>query len=165
MPNLFDLQRELDELYRAVEAAGGEITVDEAIRLDEALTALAQKVDSAALYRSELAARRDGLKAFAAQVQERARVADNMLRRLDDYCDKAMGKKGELPGENLTMRRVQNPPRVEITDEEALRKSFPKAFEKDVSWKINKAVVKAALKRGDAVEGARMTQGTRVEFR
>jgi len=164
--NLLDLSREMDDIHREIQDNLGELTPELEARLDECGHALALKADNMAVFMADLNARVDGLKQFAKAVQLKAKVADNLRERLLGYCDLALGDKPEIKGDLFTIKRRANPPSVVITDEEALRRTCPDAFEKVVEWKIHKATVKHAIEQGTTpVSGAHIQQTQRIEIK
>ena len=164
--HLLDLTREMDDIHREIQDNLGEITPELEARLDETGLALASKVDSCALYLNSLEAGAKGLKEFAKGVRRKAEIAENMRERMLKYCGIALGEKAAIEGEHFTLRRRKNPPKVVITDEDALRAMLPEAFRKDVTWHIEKSIVKAAITdEGVPVKGAHIEQTERIEIK
>lgn len=66
----------------------------------------------------------------------------------------------ESPWFALTIQK--NPESVDIFDEQAIPEQFK---EQVISWKIDKTAIKNALKSGEIVKGAILTQGSRLVIR
>lgn len=165
MTSLLDMTRAMDDLHRDIEAAHGEISPELALRLDELGTALAKKVDNMAEYIAAIEGRAQAMRDFAKKVEQKAKVNENFAKRLLDYCDMALGDSDTLEGRLFTMKRVKNPPSVEVLDESVLRGELPDAFKEHVSVTLSKAYVKAMLESGKDIKGAKLVQGTRIAFK
>lgn len=140
--NLGDIIRDDDEL--ASDMIGAETNFFEAVdgalaRLDE-IDALTDAISAQA---SKLSARKSRLETQA----ERIRIA------LATAMEMAALRKAERPRATLSLKPT--PPSVVITNEA----DIPSRFQVQQMPKINKRLILAALKDGDAVPGAELSNG------
>jgi hypothetical protein len=103
---------------------------------------------------------------MAKDLMAKAKTVRAGRERLLERAKLAMGDAQEITGETYRICRRKNPASVVITDEAALKESCPEAVREKVETVIDKKAVKAALERNpDAVRGAMLTQGERVEIK
>jgi Siphovirus Gp157 len=130
----------------------------------------------------ELAVKAQGLEFVARAAQQHHLVIDAEIDRLQklkasrdkvaaglrDYLKSNMERCGierlDCPLFSISIRK--NPPAVEVIDQLSLPAAYWRTPEPEPPAPIpDKALIKAALQRGEDVIGARMSQGTRLEIK
>lgn len=95
---------------------------------------------------------------------QRDRVAQGLRDYLKVNMERAGIEKIDCPMFSISIRK--NPPAVEVDDTSALPAAFWRTPEpKPPVAAPDKAAIKAALSKGDAVPGARLVQNTRIEIK
>ena len=157
---LYELTGQYAALYQA--AVDGDELPDELFdALRESQDAVETKVEACCRVLRNLEAERDGLKAEADRLAKRARYAANNADRLKDYMLTCLSDAG-LPSVRagvFTASVAQSPPALKLVEEDV-----PANFKRLVA-EVDKAAVKAALERGEAVPGAALVRGTHLRIR
>jgi len=103
----------------------------------------------------------DAIKEAEESMAKRRKALENRVKWMKDYLKNNMEYSGiskiECPFFKLSIQK--NPAAVNIFDEAAIPEQFK---EQVISWKINKTAIKDAIKAGEAVKGAELTNGTRL---
>jgi hypothetical protein len=188
MASLQNIKAQLAELEDRLLAAGGEMEPNSELEQawDAAQNALMAKVDDYAEYILFLDAKAEALRKAAKQVSQRAQALDSLASRLRKNADFAMGESnGVLEGDAYVIKRVRNPPAVTIIDEWRVKLCAPYCVERGeplangtyelrlspdggtevVPLRLNKKLVADALKAGQRLDGAVLTQGHRIDVR
>ena len=182
--SLQSIVNRLTEIEEAVYARGGEVPPgsDLETAFNEVCTDLMVKVDNYAEYIVSLEARAEGLQAAAKKVLARAKAMENLAERLKSRAGYMMGERPALEGECFSLKRKKNPPKVEIIDDWRVKLSCPECIDREELptgtyevvlaedggftvniLKVNKAKLAEALKAGKNIEGATLSQGSRIE--
>lgn len=139
----------MEAINDTLEALGGELE-DKAVNVAKFLRNLESTVEAIKNAEAEMAKRR---KTFESRVQW-----------LKHYLKTNMEQSGitkiECPYFKLAVQN--NPAAVTILDEDAVPERFKEAV---ISWKIDKTAIKEAIKSGQSVPGAELSQGTRLVIR
>ena len=185
--DLLAVERELEDTFRecgGVIEPGSELEA----RWNENCAALVAKVDGYAVFLKAIKSRGESKREFARQLIASADADENLCKRLLDYADRAMGERGELVGEHVKLKRVKNPPRLVVKAGSMLSQSLCEveqieqcqeidgwfyAIEKGATpgdcwmyrYRPDKAKIREAIKSGELVPGAELTQGHRVEVK
>ena len=157
---LYGITQEMMELENALIESGGEITEDQEaimVRLGEALTV---KTDNIVGFVKK---QEDTIQAFANRIEELKTAQAKYLRGMEKFneyvigCMKAKDVK-EIKGVLSSIKMRKPAQIVEILDQEKIPEEFIKVTKK-VTTSIDKTKVKAALKNGDDIPGARLAEG------
>jgi hypothetical protein len=166
-PSLLDLAAERRALEALLVESGGEIPPGSPVEAawNANADALVTKIDHYAEFIGDLEAMAEKAREGAKRLQARAAALEAARERLLDRANMAIGPdRKEIRGDAWRLVRRQNPASVVILDEKALQASLPEAFSEVVTVKMDKKVVKEALKRcPEAVRGATLVQGERIE--
>ena len=124
--------------------------------LDELQVARDEKLEAIGLYIKNLSAEADAIKAEADALKTRAVRKANRADRLREYLRDAMIYEGMQKFETArvaySLRKVQ---KVNILREDAL----PERFRREkITVEPDKVAIKAAIKAGEAVEGAELVE-------
>jgi hypothetical protein len=139
-----------------------DMSLDTALDTFEAIEGdFEQKVISVAAYAKQLDAEADAIKAAMERMEKRRKALENRSGYLKDYtkiCMEQIGKtKIKHPWFNLSIQK--NPPSLTVYDEAVI----PFEYTKEVTTtSVNKIAIKAALLKGEAVAGAKLSNGTRL---
>jgi len=178
--SLLDIQREAESLYGEIEAAYGEITPELEEKLAANTAALMAKIDSYAFVLDMLAGRERALRSVRTEIELRIKASMAHQERLKQAVDLYMLGQDidEIRGEARSVKRVKNPPKLEVLDEKQARDAAPWGFVleeiegaivkdgKAYAVKPDKKVLKdAILKEGREIPGVVVTQGKRIETR
>jgi len=106
----------------------------------------------------------EAIKAAEAEMAKRRKALESRVKWLKDYLKGNMEACGiskiECPYFKIAIQK--NPATVNILDENAIPDQFK---EQVITWKINKAAIKDAIKAGETVPGAELSSGTRLAIR
>lgn len=108
---------------------------------------------------------RDGLKAEAKRLTDRARVLDGRIQSIKDWYKvnlEVMGK-SKVNTDRGTMAIQKNPPSLKIDDERQIPAEFLDVVPEH--YEVAKDRVKEAIKAGREVPGAHMEQGKSLRIR
>jgi hypothetical protein len=139
-----------------------DMSLDTALDTFEAIEGdFEQKVVSVAAYAKQLDAEADAIKAAMERMEKRRKALENRSGYLKDYtkiCMEQIGKtKIKHPWFNLSIQK--NPPSLTVYDEAVI----PFEYTKEVTTtSVNKIAIKAALLKGEAVAGTKLSNGTRL---
>lgn len=136
----------LEVINDTLEALGGELE-DKAVNVTKFL----RNMEAVA----------DAIKEAEESMAKRRKALENRVKWMKDYLKNNMEYSGiskiECPFFKLSIQK--NPTAVNIFDEAAIPEQFK---EQVISCKINKTAIKEAIKSGEAVKGAELTNGTRL---
>lgn len=159
----------LAEQYRqALETLGDLDMPPEAIQntLEGLQGDLQAKATNVAMFCRNLEALAKDIKEAEKEMAHRRKVLENRVESIKDYIKQNMEKSGrtviECPYFKLSIKK--NPPSVEILDEAAIPEVYKKQPEPPPPV-VDKKMIAEVLKAGVEVEGARMSQGTRLEIK
>jgi hypothetical protein len=187
MSTLKELMSEFYAIESQIVAAGGELPPgsDLEMKWDALCTAMTEKADNCALYiidlRARAEARREAHKKGLAACDAMDKLADRFLRHIDFV----MGERKEIAGETFTLRRVANPPKVDVLEEWKVKMYLPECVKRGepmphgsyelrmspdggsevIPLSIDKNVLRRALLDGKCIDGATITRGHRIDVR
>lgn len=158
---------ELTENYQKVlELMEGEENAQTLIDTLECIDAeIDSKADSIAkvsrYVNSDITALDDEIK----RLQSRKKALENNDKNLKEYLKTQMEKinKDKIKGTLFTISIQKNPPSMVITDKEKIPAKFIDVIPSTTA--VNTTALKAALKNGEEIEGAELTQGTSLRIR
>ena len=185
MTSLQHIEARVAELEAVIIGNGGELPPGSDLERawNEAQGALIQKVDSYAEYVMHLDAQEAAVEEAIRRLKGKKAAICNHRDRLLKYAAFVMQEKDALEGEAWALRRVKNPPKVEILEEFKVRLAAPECVERvpleepyevtldkdggsHVSLlKVSKTKLKELLKDGAHIDGAVLTQGHRIEVK
>ena len=122
---------------------------------------LEDKAINVAKFLRNMEAMAEAIKNAEVDMAKRRKALENRVLWLKEYLKGSMEHTGiikiECPYFKLSIQN--NPPAVNIFDEDAIPVEFK---EQVITWKIDKPAIKEAIKNGEAVPGAILTNGTRL---
>jgi hypothetical protein len=158
---IYNIPEALEEAFSAisVDEETGEIVGKDVF--DNLVIDAQMKVEGAAKYCKVLDAQINAMKEASNAIQKRIKQAEKaqeffkacILR----YMETTGTKKIEAP--DILIKTGKNPPSVEIYDESLIPADFVKS---KMVTSISKTDIKNAIKAGEEVPGARLTESTRV---
>lgn len=158
MGTLYDISQDYVHLIEGgfiVDAETGEITFD-STNIDDKRDELGNKLESVACYIKNLLAEAEAIKAEENALAERRRAKERKADNLRDYMLNCMRltdiRKLDTPRVLISTRKSQ---RLEVTDEELVRKYAPMVFNPQPD-KLNKAKLRKIIKGGATVAGAEL---------
>ena len=133
--------------------------------VNDTLEALAGELEDKAInvakFLCNMEAIAEAIKAAEEAMAKRRKALENRVKWMKDYLKSNMEHTGiskiECPYFKLSVQN--NPAAVNIIDEEAVPVQFKVQV---ITWKIDKPAIKVAIKKGEAVPGAILTNGTRL---
>jgi hypothetical protein len=144
-----ELDFPLEAVNDTLEALGGELE-DKAVNVAKFL----RNMEAAA----------DAIKIAEAEMAKRRKALENRVQWLKSYIKGSMEACGisqvECPYFKLSIQK--NPVSVNILDEDKIPAQFK---EQVISWKIDKAAIKEAIKSGGTISGAELINGTRLAIK
>ena len=107
----------------------------------------------------------DIIKAEEKRLAARRRAIEGKQKWLKDYLQSQMEYAGidKFKTATHTISLQKNPPALSIEDDKAIPSQYMTLIPE--RWEVDKAKVKAALKRGDEVPGAELKQGKSLRIR
>jgi len=127
---------------------------------------LEDKAVNVAKFLRNLEATAEAIKAAEASMAKRRKALEEKVKWLKDYIKSNMEATGiskiECPYFKLSIAR--NPAALELFDTVALPAKYKRSETVTVEH-IDKAAIKTALAQGQAIPGARLTNGTRLSIR
>lgn len=184
--SLQHIEARVAELEAVIIANGGELPPGSDLERawNEAQTALIQKVDNYAEYMMSLDVKEEAIDDAIRRLKAKKAAICNHKSRLEKFADWVLGERKALQGDAWAIKRVKNPPKVEILEEFKVRLYAPECVDRvaldepyevtldpDGSgskvWllKVSKNKLKERLKDGAHIDGAVLTQGHRIEVR
>jgi chromosome segregation ATPase len=165
MPALYEISRDYQQALAAFADPDSDLPPEAVADTLEGIEGqLQEKAVNIAKFMQNLDAAADAIKEAERRMAVRRKAIEHRAQWLKDYLKRNMEATGitriDSPWFNLSVQN--NPVAVEILDEAAL----PEAYKTEVvTIKIDKTAIKQALKAGDEVPGAMLTQGTRLAIR
>jgi len=154
--SLVAVSQHLQEVYRIIDEAGGEVNQDLEFQLDTLSTKMLSKVDSYAYTLDQL--KRDISKAqeFAAKWRQAKASLENALERLKLNAKEAMRnmRTTSLDGDEFRLSLQHTQPKLVIEDERKLLQSSRYSLIVTETV-LNKDAIREDLAKGLPVEGAR----------
>lgn len=162
--NLYDLSH----AYQNIQLLANNEDIDaEAMQmaLAELETEIQAKALNIAIIIRGLEADADIIKTEERRLADRRRALENKAGWLKAYAKEQMELAGidKVKSPTLTVAIQNNPPAVQITDMEAIPARFQTII--PASYTIDKKAVGDALKAGEAIPGAELTQGRSLRIR
>ena len=141
-----ELDLPIEAVNDTLEALGGE---------------LEDKAVNVAKFLSNMEATAEAIKAAEAEMAKRRKVLESRGQWLKNYLKGNMVACGinkiECPYFKLSIQK--NPSAVNILNEDTIPEQFKEAV---ITWKIDKSAIKDTIKKGEAVPGAELVNGTRL---
>jgi hypothetical protein len=162
---LYQLEDDLAALVETLECADSEQRQELIARIEETELRTADKCDAMARFVSGLSHQERYADAEIERLTARRDAIKAARERLQNYILYVMHTRGlkKLEGRTSTICLRKNPDSVEITDEASIPAEY-KSVKTEVTPRKND--IKAALKAGKAVAGARLRPGDdRIEIR
>lgn len=151
---LYEIDKEMME---CVDLETGEIIDIE--RLEELQLARDEKIENVCLWIKNLNAEADALKAEKLEFANRQKTAENKVESLKRYVNEALG------GEKFVTTKVKvsyrKSEKVEIEDVSKIPNEYLILKEPDV----DKKAVKQAIKQGEIIEGAYITENLNIQIK
>jgi len=162
MSSLYELTQEALELYNPpVNEETGEILEDAYLAIVENANALEKKMDSYVevkkMIDSDIDAIDKEIKRLQALKSHRNNNLSRLLNALTDAL-RALGRE-EMQTPLNKLKIVKNPPAVSVIDESKIPDKFNK-----IKYELDKTAIKDALKNGESVPGAELTQAERLKI-
>lgn len=161
LPSLYELEQQYLDLLKW-DAESDEDT-DAWNELLESLTGdIENKVTNCALVVQELKSDVAGIADEIRRLQDRKKAAVNKIDSLKSYMQQGMELAGieKTKDVRVTVSIQNNPPALLVYDEDMVPADYIRIVEE-----IDKAKIKDAIKAGDDVPGARLTQGRGIRIR
>jgi hypothetical protein len=125
---------------------------------------LEDKAINVAKFLRNMEAAAEAIKAAEADMARRRKTLESRVKWLKDYLKGNMEACGiskiECPYFKIAIQK--NPTAINILDENAIPDQFK---EQVITWRIDKAAIKDAIKSGQTVPGAEQVNGTRLAIR
>ena len=122
---------------------------------------LEDKAINVAKFLRNMEAVAEAIKEAEETMAKRRKALENRVKWMKDYLKGNMEHTGitkiECPYFKLSIQK--NPTAVNVTNENAIPEQFK---EQVITWKIDKTAIKEAIKKGEAVPGAELVNGTRL---
>lgn len=184
--SLQQIEARVAELEAVIISNGGELPPGSDLERawNEAQQALMLKVDNYAEYILHLEAQEAAVGEAVKRLKAKQASIERHRERLLAYASFTMQEKNALEGEAWTIKRVKNPPKVEILEEFKVRLYAPECIDrvpleepyevtldpdgsgsKVYLLKVNKNKLKERLKDGANIDGAVLNQGHRIEVK
>ena len=162
---LYSTTQDFIGLLELMEVQESDPTPEQEAAIQETIAAHVRKVDGVAKFMRHMDSQSDLAAAEIKRLQDRKRSIDGHIARFEKYILDCLEMAGmdKFDGETATIARRKNPPKLIIDAEEAIPARFQVIIPERVE--INKEGVKAALKAGTEVPGARLTRGWRLEVK
>ena len=161
MSTLYEITQDMESIILLLEENGGELTPEIEAALAITQDELTAKAESYAKVIFEYKAKEEALAKEIARLTARKKTAQNIQQRMRDRVAFALDTfavdKMEAGAFRLSFRNSES---VEITDINALPDRFI-AVEK----KADKKAILAAMKAGEAIDGAGITQNRSLQIR
>lgn len=152
----FDLAIVKSKFDEYLYLTGGELDEEQEKQLELVENALIKKADDAHYVMGLLKAHADFLKDEGQSLIKQAKVLENGHSRLKNRIFEAVQVAGDLIGNTVAFGKKKNPPKLIITNEQAIPDSYKSQI---VIYEIDKTKLKADLKEGKEVPGAHLEQG------
>ena len=163
MANLFDINRELQDLWEAaLDPETGEVD-ETALALFESLQIERDaKIENIACWIKNLKSDAEALKAEAKNMADRAKAAERKADSLKRYLAAALhGEKFQSARAAISWRKSVS---VEVDDAEV--ENLPEQYiRRKVSVEADKTAIKDALKAGEILEGCRLVESNNISIK
>ncbi len=159
---LYEITEEVVELLTELELNEGELNDEDFEKLEALELAFDKKVTNICAFVRELEARSKVFAEEAKRLADRGRTLKNKGTRLKTYVLDSMNARGvkKIEGDLVGARVQKSAPSVEITDLEAI----PGDYMIQPPPEPRKTLLKDALKAGEAIPGAELTQHTHLRI-
>jgi Siphovirus Gp157 len=106
----------------------------------------------------------EAIKEAEEAMAKRRKALENRVKWMKDYLKSNMEHTGisKIECSYFKISIQNNPTAVNVTNENAIPEQFK---EQVITWKIDKNAIKVAIKKGEAVPGAELVNGTRLAIR
>ena len=163
MANLFDINRELQDLWEAaLDPETGEVD-ETALALFESLQIERDaKIENIACWIKNLKSDAEALKAEAKNMADRAKAAERKADSLKRYLAAALhGEKFQSARAAISWRKS-----VSVEVDEAEVENLPEQYiRRKVSVEADKTAIKDALKAGEILEGCRLVESNNISIK
>jgi len=157
---LAEITRKHGELEALIQESGGELTEELETAFDEILEQSLKKIDGY----SYLIEKSENSEAFWRDKSKQAQRVAQSCKKLHEKLKAHLlynlqnTKTHEIRGESVGYKIAKNPEKLEF-DEDLLPKEY---FIQVVNWAVDKERLKADLKEGKEIKGAKLTRGERI---
>ena len=166
MSNLYQIdaaiENAIERLFDTVNE-DGEVEEGTAAELEELKAERAQKLDNIGAYIKNIEADVDAIKAEIKTLQDRAKVKQNKIDRLEDYVAKSLKANNESKFESArVVFSFRKSVSVDITNADMLPKKY---IVKKTETAPDKTAIKEALKAGKVVKGAQLVEKQNLQIK
>jgi hypothetical protein len=150
-----------DEFFNSIIEQNA-LTPEQQISLGEAIKESVQKRDRVGAFLARIDLEAEALRTEEKRFADRRRQFEKIGECFRSSLKAQLEDWGvvKVEGRQFSFTIKKNPPAVEITNEAELDAKYI-----DYKPQVNKSAVKLDLQNGQAVNGARLTQGTRLEIK
>lgn len=159
--DLFSLTNLFNQYMEVLERRGGELTDEEAKELEKIEKSLLAKADGYHFVMKRLESEADFFKTEAKRLTDYSRAFSNATDRLKKRLFEAvkLAEGNVISGDTVEFGLKKNPPSLVIDDAEEVKKEYLV-----VVHEIDKERLKADLKAGKEVKGARLVSGESLKI-
>lgn len=166
MSNLYQIdaaiENAIERLFDTVNE-DGEVEEGTAAELEALKAERAQKLDNVGAYIKNIEADVDAIKAEIKTLQDRAKVKQNKIDRLEDYVAQSLISNNETKFESArVVFSFRKSVSVDITNADLLPKKY---IVKKTETAPDKTAIKEALKAGKAVKGAQLVEKQNLQIK
>ena len=164
MTNLYELSKTVESVIQEVVSAEGELSPELEKRLDEIGLAFKDKNIAISKWVLNINSNADAIKAEIERLEKRAKVQDNLKKRLMDYMKFCLENAGlqKLDMGTMTLSINKNPPSVVVFDEPALPAKYVKVVQ---TTSIDKKQLLSDLKQGEVPGATLETEKTHLRLK
>ena len=163
MANLFDINRELQDLWEAaLDPDTGELDEEKLAAFEALDMERDAKIENIACWIKNLKSDAEALKTEAKNMADRAKAAERKADSLKRYLAAALhGEKFQSARAAISWRKSVS---VEVDDAEV--ENLPERFiRRKVSVEADKTAIKDALKAGESIEGCRLVETNNISIK
>ena len=163
MANLFDINRELQDLWEAaLDPETGELDEEKLAAFEALGMERDAKIENIACWIKNLKSDAEALKAEAKNMADRAKAAERKADSLKRYLAAALhGEKFQSARAAISWRKSVS---VEVDDAEV--ENLPEQYiRRKVSVEADKTAIKDALKAGESIEGCRLVESNNISIK
>lgn len=158
---LYEINAKIAQLLATVEAAGGELTNDMQMMLNDLEVAQSEKIASIVGIIKQEEERRAAIKREKERLSALDTHSEKKIDWLESYLTSCIGAGNNYDGQTFKIGWRKSTETV--VDDEAL---LPKLYIKEVvTYKPDKELIKADLKNGATIEGARLLEKQNIQIK
>jgi len=162
---LYQISDEYRALMSQIEGAEGEISDEQKLLLDSLTEQGEQKIESIAMLIRELESEADALETESTRMANKCKAVESRAAWLKDYVKAEMRSLGTtgVDGKLLKIRVQNNPPSVNVVNEDVLPAAYVKV--KEVRSIDRRAILDDYKASGECPSGCEITVGTSLRIR